>query len=112
MKGYLNVRALKGKVLVVVVGFVVGGWLWFVKYSYTKKKQEETRYPNSEDPSCLRNSTPLISRTWPNDNNTPFPSILFSLLSSVGGFERVEKGGRRKNPQRNRKSDYTPRSLH
>lgn len=33
MKGYLNVRALKGKVLVVVVGFVVGGWLWFVKYS-------------------------------------------------------------------------------
>jgi hypothetical protein len=63
MKGYLNVRALKGKVLVVVVGFVVGGWLWFVKYSYTKKKQEETRYLNSEDPSCLRNSAPLISRT-------------------------------------------------
>lgn len=57
----LNARALKGKVLVVVVGFVVGGRLSFVKYSYTKKKQEKIRYPNSEDPS-LRNSTPLISR--------------------------------------------------
>lgn len=42
----------------------------------------------------------------------PFHSILFSLLSSVGSFERVEKGGRKKNQQRSQKNDYIPVLLH
>lgn len=32
-----------------------------------------------------RNSMPLISGKWSNNNVTLFPPMLFSLLSSVGG---------------------------
>lgn len=44
-----------------LVGVCYGGycWLWFVKQSCTKKKQqEEIRYPDSEDQTCPLLNTP------------------------------------------------------
>lgn len=34
-----------------------------------------------------RNSTSLISRKYPKNNDGPFPSVLFSLLTSVWGLK-------------------------
>jgi len=55
-----------------------------------------------------RNLMPLISRKSSNDNESPFPSILFYLMLKDWKDERkgVEKGGKRKNLQSNQESDY------
>jgi hypothetical protein len=48
-RGYINTRALRGRV---DCWLVAVGWWWWQFVRYTKKKQEEIRYPDGEDQTC------------------------------------------------------------